>query len=1031
MVASCWSDLFCWVLFSLVISSFSGNPTTKLLRKVPCVVSINDTRQTVTFNCRDQGLRQVPDGIFKNVTTLILANNKISSLPPSAFSNMYNLLQLDLSWNRNLGNNVVLNVTRLEDLQLVGAGLQRIPRRLPSGLQVLNLDQNTLYHQPLTRKSFLSLKKIRKLSLSKNCFYGNQCQKKMHIEDQAFSSLTHLKVLRISYNNLSCIPRGLPVSLSELELASNFIQDISKDDFSRLWNLKSLKLEGNCPRCYNAPYPCIPCRNKSINIDGQAFDNLTKLELLHLGGNSLGAIKSAWFKHLKKLKHLFLSFNFLSEAIAEGAFLTLLPNLASFDISFNYDLKEYPKTLRLSQNFSQLVSLKTFLVKGYVFQEIIEDTLSPLKNLKHLSVLNLGINFIVRIDSEVFAKLPNVKLIYLSENRLYPVTGTTGTTKCTGFTATATAGPINHLNENELLHSSRRFVSPVKPQCFKSGRVLDLSRNNIFFISPKQFEGFGNISCLNLSRNSFSAALNGTEFSSLPNLTYLDLSFNKVDLAYDNAFAELKKLEVLDLSFNNHYFIVPGVTHNIRFLENLPALQVLNLSYNDIFTLTNKVMNSSSLRELQFQHNQLGVMWTEKGNTYHCIFKFLENLRYLDISHNGIENLTAKVFDNFPRNIKTLRISQNLLKDLEWSKLNNFHQLQELDLSYNYLYRVSSNISQNTRSLCRLDLSHNRISQLTDGFIQSAKSLRLLDLSYNKLRTVNGSTFPGGSGNSLEKLYLHGNPYSCTCDLMDFILWLENSDIDIPGMATGVTCMVPSQRKGQSVIFFDIRECIDHQAAFLIYIVCSLFIFWTMSIATVMHLFYWDASYVLYYIKAKLKGYQDLHSEESGYDAFVTYDTDDPLVSDWVLNHLRVHLEDGEEKLSLICLEERDWTPGRAVIDNLTQSIYHSRKTVFVLTESYVKSGRFKMAVYLAHQRLLDDNVDVIVLLLLEPVLQDSHFLRLRRRLCGKSILEWPRNPSAESWFWQCLRTAIQVDNQLMYNKVYARYFTNEKTQPA
>ncbi|XP_062390599.1 toll-like receptor 7 isoform X2 [Sardina pilchardus] len=84
------------------------------------------------------------------------------------------------------------------------------------------------------------------------------------------------------------------------------------------------------------------------------------------------------------------------------------------------------------------------------------------------------------------------------------------------------------------------------------------------------------------------------------------------------------------------------------------------------------------------------------------------------------------------------------------------------------------------------------------------------------------------------------------------------------------------------------------------------------------------------------------------------------------------------------------------------------------------------MAVYLAHQRLLDDNVDVIVLLLLEPVLQNSHFLRLRRRLGDRSVLEWPKTPCAEPWFWQCLRNAIHVDNQVMYNKVYARYFCDK-----
>ncbi|KAK0135180.1 Toll-like receptor 8 [Merluccius polli] len=96
----------------------------------------------------------------------------------------------------------------------------------------------------------------------------------------------------------------------------------------------------------------------------------------------------------------------------------------------------------------------------------------------------------------------------------------------------------------------------VKPECSMAAQI-------IVFITPEQFKDYDNISCLNLSRNGFSSALNGTEFKSLPNLTYLDLSFNKIALAYDNAFQELKKLEVLDISFNDQYFKAYGVTQSI------------------------------------------------------------------------------------------------------------------------------------------------------------------------------------------------------------------------------------------------------------------------------------------------------------------------------------------------------------------------------------------------------------------------------------------------------------------------------------
>ena len=160
------------------------------------------------------------------------------------------------------------------------------------------------------------------------------------------------------------------------------------------------------------------------------------------------------------------------------------------------------------------------------------------------------------------------------------------------------------------------------------------------------------------------------------------------------------------------------------------------------------------------------------------------------------------------------------------------------------------------------------------------------------------------------------------------------------------------------------------------------------------------------------------------YEVFVTYDTKDPWVSEWVLETLRVKLEVEGEKALPLCLEERDWPLGVPVIDNLTQSIRYSRKTLFVLTKAYAKTGVFRLAMYLAHQRLLDENLDVIVVLMLEPVLQHSHFLRLRRRLCGESVVEWPRTAAAEPWFWQNLRNVVRVDNQTMYTSTYSQYFT-------
>uniref|UniRef100_A0AAZ1X1C8 Uncharacterized protein n=1 Tax=Oreochromis aureus TaxID=47969 RepID=A0AAZ1X1C8_OREAU len=529
---------------------------------------------------------------------------------------------------------------------------------------------------------------------------------------------------------------------------------ISKDDFQGLENVKFLDIQGNCPRCHNARYPCVPCPNGSIDIHPDAFKRLTQLETLNLGGNSLNYLDPSWFQSLTNLKELFLEFNFLQKAVTGEATsvkaFSYLHRLEKLDLSFNYALGLYPETLTLSKDFSQLRSLKSLHLNALVFQSIGPDTLRPLYNLKNLSHLYLSTNFIIHSDPTVFSKLSHLRMIYLGENRLYPTTVESLPTlrDRNNENSEVSMSPFVKLTPKdsiyEVLHRN------TKQECANSGRVLILSSNNLFFISPKQFVGYGNISCLNLSRNGFSQALNGTEFKMLPNLTYLNLSLNRVDL----------KLQVLDLSYNSHYFEAFGVTLNLNFTQNLPVLRVLNMSHNEISRLTTKEMYSKSLAELIFAQNHLGKLWKDRDGSYNKLFTNLSNLTILDISSNGIAKIPDDVYEYLPHNLTTLCISHNLLSDVNWDKLP-FHQLQILDLSYNSLSTLTTINSNMAQTLTFLDLSHNHIFHADNCFLKSLKSLMTLSLSNNKLTIVNETTFESGPANlTLE----HSLPNICKCE---------------------------------------------------------------------------------------------------------------------------------------------------------------------------------------------------------------------------------------------------------------------------
>uniref|UniRef100_A0A8C6HS87 Toll-like receptor 8 n=1 Tax=Mus spicilegus TaxID=10103 RepID=A0A8C6HS87_MUSSI len=981
----------------------------------------------VIAECNQRQLHEVPQTIGKYVTNIDLSDNAITHITKESFQKLQNLTKIDLNHNAkqqhpnenkngmNITEGALLSLRNLTVLLLEGNQLYTIPAGLPESLKELSLIQNNIFQ--VTKNNTFGLRNLERLYLGWNCYF--KCNQTFKVEDGAFKNLIHLKVLSLSFNNLFYVPPKLPSSLRKLFLSNAKIMNITQEDFKGLENLTLLDLSGNCPRCYNAPFPCTPCKeNSSIHIHPLAFQSLTQLLYLNLSSTSLRTIPSTWFDNLSNLKELHLEFNYLVQEIASGAFLTKLPSLQILDLSFNFQYKEYLQFISISSNFSKLRSLKKLHLRGYVFRELKKEHFEHLQTLPNLATINLGINFIEKIDFKAFRDFPKLDVIYLSGNRIASVLDGTDYSSWRNRLRKPLSTDDDEFDPHvNFYHSTKPLI---KPQCTAYGKALDLSLNNIFIIGKSQFEGFQDIACLNLSFNANSQVFNGTEFSSMPHIKYLDLTNNRLDFDDNNAFSDLHDLEVLDLSHNAHYFSIAGVTHRLGFIQNLINLRVLNLSHNGIYTLTEESeLKSISLKELVFSGNRLDRLWNANDGKYWSIFKSLQNLIRLDLSYNNLQQIPNGAFLNLPQSLQELLISGNKLRFFNWTLLQYFPHLHLLDLSRNELYFLPNCLSKFAHSLETLLLSHNHFSHLPSGFLSEARNLVHLDLSFNTIKMINKSSLQTKMKTNLSILELHGNYFDCTCDISDFRSWLdENLNITIPKLVN-VICSNPGDQKSKSIMSLDLTTCVSDTTAAVLFFLTFLTTSMVMLAALVHHLFYWDVWFIYHMCSAKLKGYRTSSTSQTFYDAYISYDTKDASVTDWVINELRYHLEESEDKSVLLCLEERDWDPGLPIIDNLMQSINQSKKTIFVLTKKYAKSWNFKTAFYLALQRLMDENMDVIIFILLEPVLQYSQYLRLRQRICKSSILQWPNNPKAENVFWQSLKNVVLTENDSRYDDLY------------
>ncbi|XP_010882789.3 toll-like receptor 7 [Esox lucius] len=1035
---------------SSALASGSWYPKT-----LPCDVSRHSSGNMVSVDCTERGLLEVPVNIPPEATNLTLTINHIPSINSTSFQGLGNLTEIDMRCNCipikigpkdhmctesvTVAKDTFKDLPNLKALYLDGNQLSSIPDGLPSNLVLLSLEVNHIY--AILKKNLSDILNVERLYLGQNCYYRNPCNASYEIEEGAFLQLANMTLLSLKSNNLSFIPPKLPKGLRELYLYNNKIEKVTEKDFHNLTQLEILDLSGNCPRCYNAPFPCVPCpRDSPLQINKSAFKTLAKLRILRLHSNSLTFVHTEWFQNCTKLQVLDLSTNFLARAITIAYFPQVLPNLEELDLSFNYELQRYPATLHLSQSFSYLKSLKVLRIRGFVFQQLIFKDISPLIPLKNLQVIDLGTNFIKITNLSILMELKSFKIINLSDNKISSpsengqyVTFSGGETQygspmsAAEHSNTGEVREIHYFRYDEYARSCKHkdkevgtLNSIVNSQCSQFGKTLDISRNNIFFLHSR-FLNLADLRCLNLSGNAMSQSLNGSEFTYLPNLQYLDFSYNRLDLLYSSAFQELRSLVILDISNNNHYFESEGLTHMLNFTNNLTKLKILLMNYNKISTSTNTELESLSLEKLEFKGNRLDMLWRDGDTRYINYFKKLVNLRVLDISDNNLNFIPEQVYQNLPEKLTNLSINNNRLKVFSWEKLIFLQSLEVLDLSRNRLSTVPGELSNCSKSLKTLLLHNNIISQLSPYFLKDSFTLKYLDLSFNGIQNIELTSIPDDVVNNMDTLVLNNNKFMCNCNVLTLVMWLNRTAVNIPRLATDVTCAAPGAQMGHPLISLDqeLQACQHSYLSIILYILLTSLVlsFVTLSISS--HLFLWDVWYLYHFLRAKFKGYRRLSSPSAIYDAFVVYDKKDPEVSEWVMKELLVQLECcGDHPLQL-CLEERDWMPGCPLIDNLSQSIHQSKRTVFILTNRYIRSGEFKTAFYMAHQRLMDERDDVIVLIFLEKSPSHSKYLRLRKRLYKRSVMEWPTNPQAQQYFWFSLRTVLATDSQKQYSNLF------------
>lgn len=238
----------------------------------------------------------------------------------------------------------------------------------------------------------------------------------------------------------------------------------------------------------------------------------------------------------------------------------------------------------------------------------------------------------------------------------------------------------------------------------------------------------------------------------LPYLEQLDLSANQLDFISEGAFENLARLEELNLSRNA---MNNNVGSNSKALQSISKLKSLDMSVNGLSddAVELYLRNKSSLDQLKMTGNALTRL-------SHSLFKESKGLRVITIDGNLISVIEEGTFEPLSQ-LEMLNLAKNNLVHICDFKL---HQVKYLNLSRNSLEFFVTHEDDQMYKLEILDLSFNKL--LYFPIVPKMNHMRYLYLQNNMVGTLNSEASMVSEANYLygqiinEKIVRKNNLHS-------------------------------------------------------------------------------------------------------------------------------------------------------------------------------------------------------------------------------------------------------------------------------
>ncbi|XP_063396888.1 toll-like receptor 4 [Mytilus trossulus] len=672
--------------------------------------------------------------------------------------------------------------------------------------------------------------------------------------------------------------------------------------------------------------------------------------------------------------HLYLQHNFLMQ-IPDNTFENMT-NLRTLDLSFNMLM------LYTNKTFNGLRHLQTLKLGNNIISRIPNKTFGGMKKLIELDISYCHVS---SINEQTFYGLNNLVHLALEKNGLY---------YNKKQLPKGSFQPLKSLKQLSIRNNNFGAINKIFPDetiadlILLEVLVLDVSCvDHNMQLFGKGFSSLQNLRTLNFSICD-AVSLHNDTFKYTPHLTNVYISkCNILRIDGLGAFMKLGRLTVLELDIDITEGLMPAV-------HTFPWDKINNALYN------------THIRELYCFKN-IDVLVFPKQRS----IRAPPNLRSLAFSNLGFSQILLNL-----TYVTTLKIDGNKLGNYLANNtymMTKYNRLEFISLSNNSIFKLNSELFNDQPHLKVIDLSYNFLKHI-NFHLKHMIYLEMLNLANNSIVYLDDDSIANidqilNENNNL-KINLGGNPLNCGCSLLPYLKWMINVREHFVNF-NQYKCVLENGSMPMSNSFEDLilhlqTDCMNY-SYLIVGVSFTLFGFISLLIASLIYRHRWKLRYLFY--TAKLRYAHQNNMDNRGqyvYDAFISYSDE---IRTFVTKDCIDNLEqDGHFKL---CIHHRDFLPGAAITDNITQAIQSSRKTICIITRSFIESDYCMFEYNMARMESIHRKKDkcLIFLVFYEQLQPEELPLVLYEIIQKKTYIEYPGDVHGNFIFWEKIKDAINA----------------------